>query len=451
MADIWRDLHRLTPDFTWENSDHSSASRIDLILCPAMWAPLVSSCNVVPCPFSDHAAVVLSSSPPVPIPRGPGRWKCNVSVFQDPELRSKIESFWLYWRTRQPFFPSVGKGWDKGKRLIKSIISRHCSSKASNSGRERDLLARMADHLKKKLDAGMASVAEPLESVLIGIADMDRTAAAGARFRARTKWAEEGESSSKYFFRQEKKRGAAQLCSALRKEDGTIASSISDICSAWSSFYSSFSAEPVDTGEQDHLLQHLESTLSDEASMSCDGPLTEDELLAAVRGMARNKAPGLDRLPLEFYLSFWSLLAPDLLSVLNFSFRHGHFLMFLRSGVITLLFKKGDRSNPANWRPITLLNVDYKICARALAARILKVIHHVVGPDQTCGVPGRFIVENVALLRDLAHYCEVTNFPATIPGLSTHFAVLSSYADDVSIIVSSDGAMEEVFLHVCTF
>ena len=82
-----------------------------------------------------------------------------------------------------------------------------------------------------------------------------------------------------------------------------------------------------------------------------------------------------------------------------------------------MLFKKGDRLNPANWRPITLLNIDYKICARALAARLVKVIHYVVGPDQTCGVPGRFIGENVALLRDLAHYCEVTNFPAAILSL----------------------------------
>ena len=100
------------------------------------------------------------------------------------------------------FFPSVGKWWDKGIRLIKSIISRHCSSKASNSRRERDLLAHLADHLKKKLDAGMTSLAEPVESVLIGIAVMDRPAAAGARVQARVKWAEEGESFSKYFFRQ---------------------------------------------------------------------------------------------------------------------------------------------------------------------------------------------------------------------------------------------------------
>ena len=164
---------------------------------------------------------------------------------------------------------------------------------------------------------------------------MDRTAAACVRVRGHTKWAEEGESSTKYFFRQENKRGSAQWCSALRKEDGTISSSISDICAAWSFILHC-------------IFQHLESTLPDEASMSCDGPLTEDELLAAVRGMARNKAPGLDGLPLEFYISFWSLLAPDLLSVLNLSSKDGHFPISLRSGVITLLFNKGDRLKPAN-------------------------------------------------------------------------------------------------------
>ena len=118
VVDIWRDLHPLTPDFTWESPDHARASRIDLIGCPAVWAPFVSFCNFVPCPFSDHSVVHLFISPPVFIPRGPGRWKCNISSLEDPELRSEIESFWIYWRTRQPFFPSVGKWWDKGKKVI---------------------------------------------------------------------------------------------------------------------------------------------------------------------------------------------------------------------------------------------------------------------------------------------------------------------------------------------
>ena len=73
-------------------------------------------------------------------------------------------------------------------------------------------------------------------------------------------------------------------------------------------------------------------------------------------------------------------------------------------GVISLSFKRGDRLHPRNWRPITLLNVDYKLASQVIAGHLLKIIHLVVDKDQTCGVPGRFIGENVALLRDVIDY-----------------------------------------------
>ena len=68
-------------------------------------------------------------------------------------------------------------------------------------------------------------------------------------------------------------------------------------------------------------------------------------------------------------------------------------------------------------RPISLLNVDYKLCARALAGRLLKVLHHVILPDQTCGVKGRFIGENVAFLRDVSIVANELNLPAAILSL----------------------------------
>ena len=57
-----------------------------------------------------------------------------------------------------------------------------------------------------------------------------------------------------------------------------------------------------------------------------------------------------------------------------------------RGGLIKLTFKKGDRLDPFDWRPITLLNVGYKIASRAIVGRLLKVIHLVVcgGLDLWC-------------------------------------------------------------------
>ena len=67
--------------------------------------------------------------------------------------------------------------------------------------------------------------------------------------------------------------------------------------------------------------------------------------------------------------------------VFNASLEAGLLPFSQREALIALIFKKGDRL------------VDYKLCARVLAGRLLKVIATVVAPDQTCGVPGRYIGE----------------------------------------------------------
>ena len=69
------------------------------------------------------------------------------------------------------------------------------------------------------------------------------------------------------------------------------------------------------------------------------------------------------------------------------------------------------------WRPITLLNVDYKLAARVIAGPFLNVIHLVVDEDQTYGVPGRFIGENVALLRGVVEFASSSGTPVAILSL----------------------------------
>ena len=167
---------------------------------------------------------------------------------------------------------------------------------------------------------------------------------------------------------------------------------------------------PVDATAQAELLSHV-SSLSASDSGACEGFLTLEECFSALSSMARGKAPGCDGLPMEFFLKFWHILGQDLADVLNFSFQSGRLSRTQRRGVISLSFKKDDRLDPKNWRSISLLNVDYKIASRAIAGRLLKVIHLVVASDQTCGVPSRFIGENVAFLRDVVDYCSTSGRP----------------------------------------
>ena len=117
--------------------------------------------------------------------------------------------------------------------------------------------------------------------------------------------------------------------------------------------------------------------------------------------MARGKTPGSDGLPVEFLIKFQDTLGTDFADLLYSSYLDGFLLSSSCKGLMNLIFKKADRLNRRNWCPITLLNVNYKLCARTLAARLLQVIHFVVHSDQTCGILGRYIGENVYLLRDI--------------------------------------------------
>jgi len=145
---------------------------------------------------------------------------------------------------------------------------------------------------------------------------------------------------------------------------------------------------------------------SDQAAL-CEGHLTPGECLAALQGMARCKAPDLYGLPMEFTLSsgislvlilFLSSICVLILAVYLFLKVRELFLCLLR-------------------RVITLLNIDYKLAARVIAGCLLKVIYLVVDKDQTCGVPGRFIGENVALLRDVVEFASSSGTPNAILSL----------------------------------
>ena len=62
-----------------------------------------------------------------------------------------------------------------------------------------------------------------------------------------------------------------------------------------------------------------------------------------------------------------------------------------KQAVIRLLYKKGDPNHLKNWRPISLLNIDYKILSKILANRLRNEMLKIIGADQYCGIPNRSI------------------------------------------------------------
>lgn len=148
-----------------------------------------------------------------------------------------------------------------------------------------------------------------------------------------------------------------------------------------------------------------------EEQVLCEGELTLVECQTALNSFTKNKSPGNDGLTVEFYRKFWPLLGTNLVASLNETYRTGELSASQKQAVITLLDKGKDRTLLKNWRPISLLNVDYKIATKALANRLKETLPKLIHPNQVGYVKGRDITENVRTIQDILGYTNSKNIP----------------------------------------
>ena len=97
--------------------------------------------------------------------------------------------------------------------------------------------------------------------------------------------------------------------------------------------------------------------LNEEDKKLCEGLLSSAECRKAAFKMPKNKAPGGDGLPIEFYQEFWDDIEPVLVNALNENFYNKSMSDTQRQGIITLIYKKGDIESLNNWRPITVIKL----------------------------------------------------------------------------------------------
>ena len=73
----------------------------------------------------------------------------------------------------------------------------------------------------------------------------------------------------------------------------------------------------------------------------------------------------------------------------------------MRVSVFTLIFKSGNECDLSNYRPISLTNVDYRIMAFVLVARLQLVIDSLISQDQTAYTKNRYMGHNIRLIEDV--------------------------------------------------
>ncbi len=414
LVDIWRNLYPNQIGHTHISPQYKVCTRIDKFFISKSFVNNVKDARIIPYPQSDHDTVTCKIFCNNSV-KGPGLWHLNTSILNDDDYIEVIETFWHEWTNQKEQFDDIAVWWDVGKAKIKSLTKTYCSTKCEKEISEKKNIEKELNDLMSRQNQDDQNTINSILDAKSRLKEFEMKELEGIKIRSKIQWREEGETNSRFFCNLEQKNATTKTFDRVQTANGNIVTDINGIMKEQVNFYKKlYSCEQTDRYAQNFLLNNLTSKLDDDNQGTCETAITFTECEKAISQTNNNKSPGSDGIPNEFYKKFWYLLKNDFLHVVNFIFETGSLSDSQRKGVITLLYKKGPKELLSNWRPITLLNSDYKIISKVLANRLRSVLPQIIKEDQTCGIPGRTINSNLSLLRDIVDYCNDKDIPSAM-------------------------------------
>ena len=370
------------------------------------------------CTVSDHFYTILDfkSFDNVSGRFGPGYWKHNTQVYDDPYFVTELTHLWE--NNLQNNALKDDFWWENCKVQFKKLIIKHSRKLSDRTKKRIEELEEIAHSFINWIAfSNSPEIIEQSKDCLTQVKkdlnDLLTNRIKGSMIRTKAQQLEHGEKPTRYFLQLEKKLSKSKLITEIKNGDKIFKEPhgiIREVRKFWKDIFTS-EAQNLDVDAMDYFLKDTAlPRVPPDLVEHCEGLLTSREAKMALDSMKNGKSPGSDGLGCEFYKKFWHLFGEHFVAMINLCFFNGQLTESQRLSLITLLCK--DRKLHyllTHWRPISLINVDAKIVSKSLCNRLKKVLPFIISEDQTCSVEGRSISDNIHLLRNVFDYVESKN------------------------------------------
>ena len=414
LVDIWRHLNPSVKHYTWTRRNPFKCGRLDMFYVSEHLVSASSDVNIIAGYKTDHSAITLSIETKQPS-RGNGLWMFNVSHLQHKEYIDCIkkcieetvkqyaaplyeEQFYLKHENFSSIHLTINDClfYETLIMMLRGESIQFSKRIAKQNRSLEDQLKRNVDRAQEKFNK--SSLEDDLNALSIAKEELEklrRPIIEGLIVRSRVAWHEQGERNSKYFLSLEKRNGCAKSITFI-KHGNRILSNTESILQEFSrNLENKYSKTNEINVNEDLITKNISNTIKPDVRLSLESEITLQELTEALNKMKKGKTPGSNGFPAEFFRTFWSELGPFLHRAFIASLTQNQNFSSHREGIIKYIPKQGKSPNEIKgWRPITLLNVDYKIVSSAIANRLKKVINDIISPSQTSYIAGRYIGEN---------------------------------------------------------
>ena len=275
--------------------------------------------------------------------------------------------------------------------------------------------------------------------------------------KAKARFALDGEKGTKYWFNLNKIRKDKEPIRELTDKQGRNTEKIKEMLEIANEYHQNLQKKPEMSRERKKAIKNITKKmtrkLNEEQATEMNEPFTEQEIAQSLKESSNGKAPGTDGIPYEFYKS-WPQPEPDdkenpdickMLNILYQDIRKGGITSTdFTKGAMALLYKKGEKNKIENYRPVTLLNADYKVLTKMLSKRLGKIAKDLIHEDQTGFVPGRSIYDATRLTKMLLTYTEMKNIKGSIIALDQEKAYDKIDHDYLWIVLKKNNFPEEI-------
>ena len=395
--------------YTFTTSNKKIRKRLDKFIYNSNLQNRILDYYIKPNIFSDHEGICIKVDLDIRRKWGKGIWKLNNEVLKEEKYRKYMTNMIKLERQKKETENlEPGEWWDKLKKKIKKETIYYCRFRMKNQSKEKRDLEKNIDKWQGKIDQNIDKEinADKLTSDKLKLTKIIENECRGARIRAKVDEIEKDERSTRHFFSKEHTNGEKkQIRSLLKGQE--ILTEEKEVMEEVKSFYSNlYCSEGINGDFMEKTCESITEKLEEKDREKLNKYISEDDISKALLAMKNNKSPGEDGISKEFYIVFKDILIEDICEMLNNILFKREMPKSLRNAIITLLYKKNDHRMLKNWRPVSLLNTDYKILSKILANRLREVISKILPTSQKCGAPNRQMSE---IMLTIDSICEMVD------------------------------------------
>jgi sorting nexin-29 len=185
---------------------------------------------------------------------------------------------------------------------------------------------------------------------------------------------------------------------ACKVKNGTLKTDKQEAMDRWKQYFSDLIVTDKNIDNQVHEVHSIENDIEIE-------PSTYKEVSDTINKLKRNKAPGTDNIPAELVKYGGYMLKRRMYSLILLNWSNENYLGNGFKELSAQYIKKGERTTWCIYRPITLLNIAYKIFTIILNNRLSKIVESKLSDVRSGLRPNRPTLDIILIVRQTFEKC----------------------------------------------